>query len=407
MHADSDGDDLDARPIGIEPTGADAAEVDRQPLAASEDDEVTGAETGTVGVLASERGHPRSHRRPRASAVGHIREPESEHFWRTWLGRSTALLFGVLVLGLAFIASYVGALHAPKPRALPVAVVEGDAPARTLLAATTPALATRVYPDAAAATDALARREVYAILATDGSSTAGGLALTLASATAPGAADTISRAVTAAAAAGQVPLSVADTHPLADGDPRGLTAFYTVVGLLVGGYLAATALAVVLGTVPRDLDRLGLRLGAFAVFALLLGLGAALLVGPVYGIWHQHFVGVWLATALIAFVGACLAAALEAWLGLVGTGVAMLLLFILGNPGSGGIFAPQFLPGAYGSMHWWNPTGLATDLLRGVAYFDRRAIGWPVTGLMIWGVASILAVLGATAALGRRVQASR
>ncbi|HWB38589.1 MAG TPA: hypothetical protein VHA75_21425, partial [Rugosimonospora sp.] len=121
----------------------------------------------------------------------------------------------------------------------------------------------------------------------------------------------------------------------------------------------------------------------------------------------QHFVGVWLATALIAFVGACLAAALEAWLGLVGTGVAMLLLFILGNPGSGGIFAPQFLPGAYGSMHWWNPTGLATDLLRGVAYFDRRAIGWPVTGLMIWGVASILAVLGATTALGRRVQASR
>ena len=161
------------------------------------------------------------------------------------------------------------------------------------------------YPTAAQATDALDRRTVYAILTTDGSATAGGLSLTLSGAAAPGATEVIGVAISAAAGTAQVPLTITDVHPLSPEDPRGLTAFYTVVGLLVGGYLAATALAIVLGTVPRSLDRLGLRLSAFGVFALLLGLAAALLTRPAYDIWSEHFVGLWLSGALIAFVGAC------------------------------------------------------------------------------------------------------
>lgn len=415
-------DGLDAAPLGAEPTGAEADQLDEQPLAAGDEREVAAAvptapAAPTRPAPRGERGQPahevpRSHRRAaHGSRVGHIREPELANFWRSWLGQAIALLFGVLVLGTAFIASYVGALHNPKPRDLPVAVVAGDTQAQALLAGVAtqagPVLQARQYASAAQAGDALARRRVYAVLSTDGSTTAGGLNLTLAGAAAPGAAEVITQAVTSAAGTAQIPLAVEDAHPLTTGDPRGLTAFYTVVGLMVGGYLAATALAIALGTVPRDLDRLGLRLAGFGVFALALGLVAAILVGPVYDIWNRHFLGVWLTGALIAFVGAVVAAALQAWLGLVGTGLALLLLFIVGNPGSGGVFAPQFLPGPYGSVHLWNPTGLAADLLRGVVYFDRHAIVWPLTGLVIWGVAAILGVLGATAALGRRVQASR
>ncbi|MGW0584029.1 DUF3533 domain-containing protein, partial [Streptomyces sp. NPDC002920] len=37
--------------------------------------------------------------------------------------RATLLVFGVVVLSLLFIASYVGALHDPKPKDVPFGVV--------------------------------------------------------------------------------------------------------------------------------------------------------------------------------------------------------------------------------------------------------------------------------------------
>ncbi len=369
-----------------------------------------GADSGVGAGVLGGRAEPRSHRRAKekSSAVGHIREPELADFWRGWLGRTTALLFGVLLLGAGFIASYVGALHQPTARALPVGVVSGDAPAQTLLTAVEAkepdVLSVRVYASADEATDALANRRIAGVL---GSADGGGLSLAVAGAAAPGAAEALERVVGAATGTAGIRFAVVDVHPLSAKDPRGLTAFYTVVGLLIGGYLAATVLAITLGTVPRNGARLGLRLAAFGVFAVALGLAGAVLTGPVYDIWPDHLLSRWLAGALVVFVGAVVTAALEAWLGLVGTGLAMALLFILGNPGSGGVFAPQLLPTFYGPMHWWNPTGLATDLLRAVVYFDGAALRWPLSGLLIWAVVGVAGVLGATAALGRRVHDSR
>jgi hypothetical protein len=286
-----------------------------------------------------------------------------------------------------------------------VAVIGNDSNARSLLSAVrqnSDYLAAKVYPNATDASDALARRKVYAILATDSTTATGGFNLTLASAVGPGVADLITQTITAATGAVNVPLTVEDVHPLATGDPRGLTPFYLVVGWLLGGYLAATVLAIVLGTVPRNTDRLGMRLAAFGLFALILALAGALLVGPGYGIWTQHFVGLWLTGTLIVFVAAVITAALEAWVGLVGTGLAMLLLFILGNPGSGGVYPAEFLPGFFRGMHRWIPSGLATDLVRGVEYFDRKATGWPVTGLIAWALVGLVTVWLATLVLGRR-----
>src|SRR5205814_10556490 len=163
--------------------------------------------------------------------------------------------------------------------------------------------------------------------------------------------------------------------------------FYLVVGWLLGGYLAATALAVIVGTVPRGVARLAMRLGAFALFAVLLGLAGALIVGPAYHIWSGHFVRLWAAGTLVVFAAAALTAALESWIGLAGTGLAMLLLFIVGNPGSGGVYPPEFLPGLFRDLHRWIPTGQATELVRAIEYFGGQAIGRPATGLAAWAAA--------------------
>jgi len=50
-------------------------------------------------------------------------------FWAEWRDavspRTVALHFGVLLLQLAFILSYVGAFHSPQPHQIPLAVVAG------------------------------------------------------------------------------------------------------------------------------------------------------------------------------------------------------------------------------------------------------------------------------------------
>jgi hypothetical protein len=331
----------------------------------------------------------------------HVPRYRGRRFWEAWVTRAAILLVGVLLLATAFIAAYVGGLHEPAARDIPVGVVSGDQNAEqvlTLLDQRTDLIVGREYANATDAHTALDRREIFAVLASDGN----GLHLTTSSGAGQGTAEVVAGAVGAVADATGMALTTTDAHPLTENDPRGLVAFYLVVGLSVGGYLAATVLGLSLGTAPRDLDRAAARFGAFAAFALVLGFIGALLVGPVFDIWSGHLLGATLGGALIVFTAAAITSALQGWLGLVGTGLAILLLVVLGNPGSGGVFPWPFLPSFFRSMHLWVPTGLGTDLVRAVAYYHRAAIAWPVTFLLLWSILGILGTLAATVVRGQR-----
>lgn len=337
--------------------------------------------------------------------MGHVREEDRDDWWRSWLVRTSVLLLGTLALGVAFIWAYAGVLHDPTPRDLPVAVVRGDTAAEGLLTAVAAVqgdtLETVVYDDRADAVDALERRSVYGIL---GSADVGGagLTLTIASASGPAATDVVTDALSGAADTLQVPMTVLDAVPTSTGDGRGLVPFYVVVGLVLAGYLASTALGLNLGTVPRNLDRAAMRIGALAVYSAVTGIAAALITGPILGIFTAHRPGLAIAGALITFASALVSSAVQGWLGLLGTGLVILLLVVLGNPGSGGIYPPQFLPPFFRSMHHWNIPGLGVDLLKSVVYFDRKAAAWPITALTLWALLGVGGLLGATAVLGRR-----
>ncbi|PWR13680.1 hypothetical protein DKT68_00765 [Micromonospora acroterricola] len=326
---------------------------------------------------------------------------------RDSLPRTVGLLLGTLVLAAAFIAAYVGALHQPNARDVPVGVAMGDQPARTVLAAVrerTHKIKPIEYDDSGAADDGLTSREVYAVL---GSAPDGGLVLTTASAGAPAATELVVQVLTSAAQQARLPLRVTDEVPVAGSDPRGLVPFYLAVGYVLGGYLASTALGIAVGTAPRTLRRAGLRIGALAVHSVALGIVGAVIVGPVLDVWDHDVPAVAGAGMLAAFAAAMVAAAVQGWLGVLGTGLVILLLVVLGNPGSGGIYAPEFLPTWLRGMHRWNVPGLATDLIKSAVYFDRRSIGWPVTGLALWAVLGLVALLGATLVRGRRAPARR
>lgn len=328
-----------------------------------------------------------------------------ERLTAAWALRTGGLLLGVLALAVAFIAAYAGVLHKPTPRGLPVAVSKGDATAGTVLdLARSTSMAVRpvryANPDAAQA--ALRDREVYAVVISDPRT--GTLRVTTASAGGPAAADAVLRVVRGAAAGAKMPVLVTDAVPVSTRDPRGLVPFYLVVGLVLGGYLAATVLGLSAGTVPRT-PRLALaRVGALLVYAVILGLiGALLGSGRLLDVWGGHTLAVALSAALVVFAAAAFAAAVQAWLGLLGTGLVILVLVVLGNPGSGGIYPPEFLPGPFRTMHLWNPSGLGLDLVRAVASFDHRAIGWPVGALAAWSVLGAWGLLRASARHRRRV----
>ncbi|MDO3701173.1 hypothetical protein Q3W71_05700 [Micromonospora sp. C28SCA-DRY-2] len=320
---------------------------------------------------------------------------------RDWLPRTVGLLLGTLLLATAFIAAYVGALHRPTPRDVPVGVVLGDQRAQAVLAAVrgeTTAIKPVGYDDPGAAEDGLTGREVYAVLT---STPEGGLLLTTASAAAPSATDTVTRVVGTAAERARLPLRVSDAVPVATTDPRGLVPFYLAVGFVLGGYLAATVLGISAGTAPRGPRRAGLRIAALAGHSVALGVAGSLVVGPVLDVWDHDLAAIALTGMLASFAAAMVASAVQGWLGVLGTGLVILLLVVLGNPGSGGIYAPEFLPDPLRGMHRWNIPGLATDLLKSVIYFDRRSAGWAVTGLALWAVLGLAGLLTATLVRGR------
>jgi hypothetical protein len=339
--------------------------------------------------------------------LGHVPYSSAEDWWRPWLVRTSAALLGTLVLAVALIAAFVAVLAEPTPRDLPVGVVRDDGPARAALAAAhqeTAALRTHVYADAAAADEALLARRVAGVLTSVDLGTGGGLNLVTASGASPATAELLTTALGSAVDGTGLPLTVVDVAPVAERDPGGMVPFYLVFALIVAGVLAACALGVALGTIPPDLDRVALRTAALGIFSVALGVAGALLVGPIFQIWRGHTLGIAIAGALISFAAAMITKAVQAWLGLLGTGVVLVLLVVLGVPGSGGLVPPALLPGFFRSMVNWNPTGLGVDLVTGVAYFDRTATGWPVIALTLWALAGVAGLLAATAVLGRRAR---
>ncbi|WP_433285166.1 hypothetical protein [Micromonospora sp. CA-244673] len=336
-------------------------------------------------------------------------EPQRDPPVRDWLPRTAALLLGTLALATAFIAAYVGALHQPRPRDVPVGVVLGDQRAQAVLSAVrqrTDKIKPVEYDDPGAADDGLTAREVYGVLT---SGPDNGLRLVTASASAPAAAELVTQVFGQAAQQANVPIQVTDEVPVERTDPRGLVPFYLAVGLVLGGYLASTALGLSTGTAPVSLPRAGLRIAALAVYSVVLGIVGAAVVGPVLDIWHHDIPAVAAVGALAVFAAAMVASAVQAWLGLLGTGLVILLLVVLGNPGSGGIYAPEFLPDWMRGMHRWNLPGLTTDLIKSAVYFDRRSMGWTLSGLTLWALLGIVGLLAATIfrAHRRAAQAAR
>ncbi|MFG3075203.1 DUF3533 domain-containing protein [Streptomyces sp. NPDC048225] len=317
--------------------------------------------------------------------------------------RATLLVLGVIALQLLFIASYVGALHDPRPKDVPFGVVApGAAAGRTverLERLPGSPLDPRAVADEASARRQIMDREIDGALVLDPSGRTDTLLVasgggTVLATTLEGVTGRVEKAEGRA-------VRVVDVAPASPHDFDGLSSFYLVVGWCVGGYLCASILAISTGARPADPRRAAIRLIVMALVAITGGLGGAVIVGPVLGALPGGVLDLWGLGALITFAVGAATLALQGVFGIVGIGLSILLVVIAGNPSAGGAFPLPLLPPFWKAIGPALPPGAGTWAARSIAYFKGNDVTASLLVLWAWAVAGTVITMLA-AALPRR-----
>ncbi|MGV9880392.1 DUF3533 domain-containing protein [Streptomyces sp. NPDC003006] len=313
--------------------------------------------------------------------------------------RAALLVIGVLALQLLFIASYVGALHDPKPKDVAFGVVApGPAAQQTadrLKKLPGEPLDPRVLKDEATARRQIMNRDIDGALLVDPRGTTDTLLV------ASGGGTALSRALTTLAtevdAAEKRTVKTVDVAPASRHDFNGLSSFYLVVGWCVGGYLCASILAISAGSRAANLPRAVIRLATMALYSIVGGLGGAVIIGPILGALPGSVMGLWGLGALVVFGVGAITLALQALTGIVGIGLAVLIVVIGGNPSAGGAFPLPMLPDFWKAIGPWLQPGAGTWVARSIAYFEGNAITGPLLVLAAWALVGTVVTLALSA----------
>lgn len=310
--------------------------------------------------------------------------------------RTVMLVLGVLLVQLAFVASYVGAFHHPTPHDVSLGVVAPASRSEQLVQRLD---ATKGHPVSAEAVSSRAE----AVARIKSADLAGAIVVDPTSKTdellvASGGGASLVTALEQLAEQSEAQqgrqVTVTDVVPLEAGDARGLSGFYLVIGWLVGGYLVAALLGVAKGARPANPRRAAIRLGAAVPYAVLSGLGGALIVDQWLDALTGHFWALWGLGTLLVLSSATVTMAFQVLFGTVGIGLTVLLFVVLGNPSAGGAYQTQLLPAFWRHVGGWIPNGAGTDAVRRIVYFAANGVAgevWLVAAYVVVGAAVTMA----------------
>ncbi|QDQ10697.1 DUF3533 domain-containing protein [Streptomyces spectabilis] len=317
--------------------------------------------------------------------------------------RAALLVIGVLALQLLFITSYVGALHHPKPTDVPFGVVApGPAAEQTkdqLARLPGDPLDPRVLKDEAAARKQIMDRKIDGALLVDPRGTND--TLLVASGGGKALANALETIATNVEGSQKRTVKTVDVAPASAQDFNGLSSFYLVVGWCVGGYLCASIMSISAGSRPATPQRAAIRLGAMALLSIAGGIGGAVIVGPILGALPGSVLALWGLGALLTFAVGAITLALEGLTGIVGIGLAVLLIVVAGNPSAGGAFPLPMLPPFWEAIGPALPPGAGTWVARSIAYFKGNAVTGPLLVLSAWAVGGTAATLAVAKLRGK------
>lgn len=306
--------------------------------------------------------------------------------------RTVVLMIGVLLLQIAFIWSYVGAFHEPKPKDVPVAVVAptqqiGEQTVARLNGIDGSPVEAHVVASEAAARQDIKDVDVSAAFVINSSGTQD--TLLVAGGGGTSVVTSMETLFTKATATQQRTIKSVDVVPLQSGDGRGLTGFYLAIGWMVGGYLVASLLGVAKGTRAHNLTRASARVLGLLPYAFLSGLGGALVVDQGLGAITGHFWALVGIGTLVSYAASSVTIAFQSFLGVLGIGVSVLLFVVLGNPSAGGAYQTDVLPTFWRVIGDWLPNGAATEAIRRVVYFDGAGVWSFLLTILVWAIAGI------------------
>lgn len=301
---------------------------------------------------------------------------------------AAAIVAVVVTLQALLIAMFAWPAINMAPRDLPVIVAappEAAAAVAERLTSVRPgAFKVSTVADEDAATRALRDRRAYAafVVRPDGPR------LLVASAASPAIAQLFAQQ--AQTIGGGQPIPVVDVIPSTSGDPRGAG--------FAAGFLPLILTSMVVGILLATLvPSKGARLAAVGSFSLLAGLAGA----AVLQYWLDVLSGPYLRNAavigLLALAVCGAVAGLAALLGPAGIAIAVLLIFLVGNPLSAVASAPEMLPQPWGAIGQLLPPGAGATLLRSSAFFDGAGGAAALWTLSAWATAGLVFLL-----VGRR-----
>ncbi|HUN30449.1 MAG TPA: hypothetical protein VMU95_00400 [Trebonia sp.] len=309
------------------------------------------------------------------------------------LTRPAVALAGVILFQLLFAGVFVGVLHHPVLHQAPVAVA-GHSPLAQVVSARGGGTVRLVSePTAVMARAALTSGRVNAavIAGPEGDS------LLIQTAASPGPATVLTKEFTAAAAALKTPLRVRDLAPLPPADSAGTALYFLVTAWMLGGYVGATALAMVTGGMRSPgLRQAAVRLGLLAGYAVVSGLLGALLIGPWIGVVSGYSLSLAATGVLLVFGAAAATAGLQAALGVAGTLISVVGMVVFGDPTAGTSIATPLLASPWNVIGKGLPPSAALSVARGVVYLGGANLTGPLIVLASYAGAGILLTLAAT-----------
>ncbi|NUP46973.1 MAG: DUF3533 domain-containing protein [Catenulispora sp.] len=307
-------------------------------------------------------------------------------------------LFMALLMQLAFVISYTGAMHGPqRPHRMPVGVVAAPQAVQQLQKTADqagPLFTLKPEASPAAAEHAVQHRDVLGAYVPSPAGPSDELLVT--TALGPAAPQAMQVAFTQVAQAQQHTLQVRDVVPPHRGDPSGLVPFYLVIAWTVGGYLASTLVGLMAGMSSSSPGVALERIGLLAVYSVLGGIGGTLIVHTIMGFlggswWLQALIG-----TLLVFAVSVFANGLQTFLGLIGTGIGIAIFVILGNPSAAGPWPRNMIPAFWREIGPWLPNFQGTNAVRGVAYFHSQGLGTALWVLAAYAaIGLVLSVAGA------------
>lgn len=182
--------------------------------------------------------------------------------------------------------------------------------------------------------------------------------------------------------------------------------YFLIIAWMLGGYVGATALSLMMGG-PRSsrLREVILRLAMLAGYAAVSGLLSAAIIGPGLGIVPGY--STWLAACgtLLVFAAGAATAGLQAALGLPGTLIAIVGMVVFGNPTAGTSIAAPLLASPWDVLGQLLPPGAALSLARNIVYHVDVDITRPLVVLSAYALAGVLIMAGAALIRQRKAAA--